>query len=83
MGSQNWNKQQKKAFANDPTNLLPVWKRLNRQKGAKGPSEWLPPNQSYQCEYVKKWNMIKTKYKLTAPARTIASIKKIVKACFK
>lgn len=74
LGAKNWTKDLKKVFANDQDNLLPVWKRLNRQKGAKGPSKWLPPKKEYQCEYLNKWNKIVKKYKLVIQHRKIASI---------
>jgi hypothetical protein len=38
-------------FANDLDNLILAKASLNRQKGAKGLDEWLPPNHSYRCEY--------------------------------
>ncbi|MCK5074314.1 MAG: HNH endonuclease [Bacteriovoracaceae bacterium] len=81
MGANNWNKKQKMEFANDPDNLLPVWKKLNRQKGAKGPTKWLPPNKSFHCTYFKKWNEIKSKYKLKQAKREIASISELSKSC--
>ena len=28
---------------------------MNRQKGAKGPLEWLPPRESFHCQYVTRF----------------------------
>ena len=44
-------------------NLLPVEARLNRQKKAKGPDDWLPPKN--QCLYFKMFERIKNAYALT------------------
>ena len=50
-GAANWSRERKRAYANDlddPDTLIAVDRRLNRQKGAKDPAEWLPPNPAYQ-----------------------------------
>ncbi|OZG70358.1 HNH endonuclease [Hahella sp. CCB-MM4] len=57
-----WSSQQKEVYANDPDNLLAVDDRLNQQKGAKGPDEWMPPNHQYRCEYIVQWTKILNKY---------------------
>lgn len=66
-GGQNWDKAKKMKYANDLTNpetLIAVDKSANRSKGDKDPSDWMPPNKSYQCEYIKTWQEIKTKWQL-------------------
>ena len=50
----------------DPDTLIAVDRGLNRQKGAKDPAEWLPPNQAYQAEYARAWVAVKLKWRLTA-----------------
>lgn len=62
-GAAGWSRARRIAFANDPMNLLPVEARLNRQKGAKGPDDWLPPKN--QCLYFKMFERIKDAYALT------------------
>ena len=42
-------------FADDPVNLFAVEARVNRQKGAKGPLEWMPPRESFHCQYVTRF----------------------------
>lgn len=74
LGASFWSKEKKEAFANDPLNLILVNSSLNRQKGAKGPREWMPPNRSYHCIYLKKWRAVEQKYKLKK-ARGLASLK--------
>ena len=68
-GGARWTKKQKYQFANDYENLLPVDKSLNRQKGSKDPSEWIPPNRLFICAYVERWVKLKQKYRLSYTQR--------------
>ena len=61
-GGANWSAEKKEAFANDPINLLAVDDGLNQAKGAKGPSEWMPPNHVFRCEYLAMWQDVLNKY---------------------
>ena len=62
-GVSGWPNKKKAKFANDPLNLLIVQDRLNQSKGEKPPSEWMPPNHKYRCEYLDLWVLILDKYK--------------------
>lgn len=53
-----WDGSTKRAFANDTRNLFATKASLNREKGAKSPLEWLPPNEAFQCEYVTRFERI-------------------------
>jgi hypothetical protein len=57
-GAAAWDDARKRDFANDPVNLFAVEASANRQKGAKGPLEWLPPNAAYRCEYVTRFHRL-------------------------
>jgi hypothetical protein len=63
-GAANWTKPKKQQFANDPENLLPVYDRVNQQKGSKGLLDWMPPNKEYHCEYADHWARVINKYGL-------------------
>ena len=66
-GAHQWSKEKKMQYANDLEDeevLIAVDKRANRSKGDKDPSEWLPQNRNYQCEYIKNWQKVKKKWKL-------------------
>ena len=63
-GAWQWENARRRAFANDPENLILVRNRLNRQKGAKGPEQWLPPRESYRCEYIFRFLTVLAKYSL-------------------
>ena len=76
-----WSPFVKKLFANDPENLLAVDDGENQSKSAKGPSEWMPPDVKYHCEYVRKWNFLVNKYELLLNAEDVALIKQIEQGC--
>lgn len=80
-GADSWSREQKEKFANDYANLLLVQALLNRQKGAKGIDEWLPPNHQYRCEYIAKFNAVMDDYGLTYIPAEQRIINRMVKAC--
>ena len=51
-GADGWTPERRRAFALDPAFLLPVSSRANREKGAKGPLDWLPDDPRARCAYV-------------------------------
>ena len=53
-----WDGSTKRAFANDTRNLFATKASVNREKGARSPLEWLPPNESFHCEYVTRFERI-------------------------
>jgi len=61
-GASNWLEDKRERFANDPVNLFSVELSLNRQKGAKGPEDWLPP--AGKCGYVSRFVRIVKVYGL-------------------
>jgi hypothetical protein len=80
-GAAAWSRERKRQFANDVDNLLLVKLSLNRQKGAKGPDEWMPPNHSYRCDYLETFNIIMVKYELQYIPSERRIIGKMLKAC--
>ena len=63
-GAWGWDKDQRKTFANDLSNLKASHQSMNRSKGARGPDEWLPPLATARCGYIKEWVGIKEVYGL-------------------
>lgn len=59
-GANEWTTDKRKSLANDQANLLAVEASLNRQKGAKGLDEWLPPKN--QCQYILRFMRVVQKY---------------------
>jgi hypothetical protein len=82
-GADNWNRERKAMFANDLDNLILAKASLNRQKGAKGPTEWLPPNFPYRCEYIARFNAVMAKYELSYISSAQRIVNRMVEACSK
>jgi hypothetical protein len=66
-GAQDWDDETRRAFANDPANLLAVQGSANQQKGADDASEWLP-RPGYRCVYVIAQVRVKAAYGLSVTA---------------
>lgn len=64
-GASEWSESKREAFSQDPMNLIAVDNGTNREKGARGPLEWLPPNEKYHCQYVTRFlrGLIKYEFK--------------------
>jgi hypothetical protein len=71
-------------YANDLTNpetLIAVDKSANRSKADKDPSDRLPPNTKYNCEYIKLWQEVKKKWGLEMDEKEKKFIKEKDKEC--
>ena len=67
-GGWQWDADRKQEYANDLTNpahLIAISARHNRSKGARGPEEWAPPDNSLWCDYATDWAEIKQEWSLT------------------
>jgi hypothetical protein len=78
-GANQWPKDKREQFANDPVNLWPVELSLNRSKGAQGPDQWLPP--AGQCGYVARFLRIVKQYNLKPSRQETAWIKAFITQC--
>ena len=67
-GAADWPEAKRVKFANDPANLFAVDRATNRDKGAKGPLDWLPPNQGFRCQYILRFQRIVLSYRLEQSA---------------
>jgi hypothetical protein len=61
-GAQRWDPAKRRAFANDPLELLAVDGPTNARKGDGDAATWLPPRKAYRCEYVARQVAVKAKY---------------------
>ncbi|MDG1376143.1 MAG: DUF1524 domain-containing protein [Yoonia sp.] len=58
-GAWAWSDMVRSNFANDQRNLFAVDNGTNREKGAKGPLEWLPPSGDFACQYASRfWRVV-------------------------
>ena len=80
-GANKWDEKKSENFANDYENLIVTSSSLNRSKGTKDLTQWLPPAKEYVCEYVQRWVYIKTKYNLAIDVPEQITIDKILKDC--
>lgn len=80
-GADKWSREHKAIFANDIDNLILAKASLNRQKGAKGPTEWLPSNFPYRCEYIARFNAVMAKYELSYIPSEQRIVNRMLKAC--
>ena len=58
--------------------MIAVDRGLNRQKGAKDPAEWMPPNKAYQEEYARAWVSVKLRWGLTADKIELAALRALL-----
>ena len=57
-GGWDWSPAMKEEYANnlgDDDHLIAVQDNANQSKGARGPDEWMPPDESYWCQYATDW----------------------------
>jgi len=80
-GGSNWSTAEKRQFANDPMNLIAVEDNLNQSKGARSPDKWMPPDEGYWCEYVRRWVKVKSKYGLIMLKKENAKVLAIESSC--
>jgi len=63
-GAADWSEEKRKAFANDPLNLLAVDGATNAAKSDSGPAEWVPPVAGYHCAYAERFTAVLDDYDL-------------------
>ena len=79
-----WSEERKRLFANDlgyNAHLIAVTASANRQKGARGPEEWRPPDESYWCEYATAWSRVKRAWDLTVTHAEAMALREMLKTC--
>jgi hypothetical protein len=83
-GADQWTAAKRQAFANDldlPQALIAVSAGSNRSKSARDPSDWLPTNQSYICQYIQDWMIVKLKWELSVDQREFNTLSNISTRC--
>ena len=81
-GAWKWTSTQRQNFANDidlPEALVAVTLNLNRSKGDRDVSDWLPPKNI--CSYINNWVKIKVKYSLNIDRKELTTLSKESEAC--
>lgn len=80
-GAQQWSKDRREDFANDPLNLLAVDSSTNRRKGDGDTATWLPPDKAYRCSYVARQVAVKKKYGLWVTSAEKDAMRKVLNTC--
>lgn len=83
-GGWQWNDDRREDYANNMAtsyHLMAVDRSSNRAKGAGGPEEWQPSNESFHCEYAYYWIAVKAIWGLTATSAEWASLEVMLSRC--
>ncbi len=83
-GGATWTRERRERFANsleDSDHLVSVSARANRQKGARGPDEWVPSHQASWCWYGLAWSRIVTAWEFTLSAEEAIAIVRLTATC--
>lgn len=80
-GAQNLSEQQRDQLANDDLELLAVSSDSNQEKSSSDAGQWLPPNKSFQCEYVARQIAVKIKYSLWVTTNEKSAMSKVLTNC--
>jgi hypothetical protein len=80
-GAEDWTAQRRIAFANDPANLVAASEAMNQEKGADGPSRWLPPVRELRCGYVERWIGVLAVYRLGIDKADRAAADAVLRTC--
>ncbi|WP_329229696.1 HNH endonuclease family protein [Streptomyces sp. NBC_00111] len=80
-GAQQWSDEKRRAFANDPLNLVAADSSTNRRKGDGDTATWLPPNKDYRCAYVAGQVSVKKKYGLWVTRAEQDAMQEVLTTC--
>jgi hypothetical protein len=80
-GAQVLSVETRRAFANDPLNLLAVDGPTNQRKGDGDAATWLPPNKPYRCSYAARQVAVKTRYRLWVTSAEREALARILATC--
>ena len=65
----------------NPGHLVAVTASANRSKGARGPEDWLPPDEAYWCQYSKDWVSVKVEWELTVTPAEFEALGGMLESC--
>lgn len=80
-GAQQIGRAQREALANDPLNLLPVARTVNRAKGDGDAATWLPPDRAARCAYVARQIAVKARYRLWTTSAEHEAMARVLSTC--
>ena len=80
-GAHAWSAALRQRFANDLTDrrtLIAVTDSVNRSKSDRDPSNWLPPNRAYVCDYLGLWVAVKARWGLSMDQSEAGRVRKLL-----
>lgn len=80
-GAQQLSVDERRNFANDPRNLLPVDGPTNAAKSDGDAATWLPPDRRYWCEYVSRQIDVKVAYRLWITSAEKEAMQRVLASC--
>lgn len=80
-GAQQWDATKRRAFANDPVELLAVDGPTNMRKGDGDAATWLPSNKKFRCAYVARQIAVKSKYGLWVTRAEHDAMARVLERC--
>ena len=83
-GANTWDSSTRKAFANDldyAGSLIAVTASSNRSKSDRDPSQWLPQNTDFKCEYVFIWVEVKKRWGLSVDSNEKSALETASNGC--
>jgi hypothetical protein len=83
-GAAAWTPEKRRTFANDrsdPATLIAVTSHTNRSKSDRTPDQWMPPDPSDRCTYVRDWVEVKVRWELTVTPAEKATLVQILSGC--
>ena len=83
-GGWDWNPAMKEEYANnlgDDDHLIAVQDNANQSKGARGPDEWKPRDETYWCQYATDWAGIKERWSLTMTEPEADAVTEMLDTC--
>lgn len=79
-----WNREQRRAFANDldnPDALRTMGRSANIAKSDNGPEAWKPPALEAWCEFATDWATVKIRWSLTVTPPERVALEEMVQTC--
>ncbi len=80
-GGWRWDTARRRAFANDPSELVVASATSNRTKGSDPPNAWRPPDRASWCAYATGWVDVKVAWGLTATTEERDALGQMLDTC--
>lgn len=80
-GAWKWDDASRHRFSNDPFNLLAVDGHQNYLKSALTADQWLPPDETFHCEFISRQVAVKHKWNLTVTEAEAQTMKSVLTGC--